>query len=105
MPSIALIQTGTVATNEFRITFAMWTIKTLANVNFTIRFTNGSQVCYVYDSYYADDIDQYKGGGVVTGWRPDTMFWLAILFAGTFGSIVVAVVFGGKGNLPNYGGK
>jgi hypothetical protein len=53
--------TGTVTSLDFKIRFDMWEKATNEWVNFTIRFTNGSQTCYIYGEYFALKLSDYKG--------------------------------------------
>jgi hypothetical protein len=54
---------GTLTSLDFRIKFKMWTVRTNTAVDFSIKFTNGSQTCYIYDTYFALDWNELEGKG------------------------------------------
>ena len=94
-------QTGSVVAGNFTLTFEMWNKRSLARYAYDIRFANGSSILWFNHEYYADDPEEYKGGGVVTQvpWWQDPMTW--VLIGGVLALIFIITSGQKTGKIPN----
>jgi hypothetical protein len=96
---------GTIPEGSWELSFEMWEKKSLREVPYGVKFTNGSSTDWLNGSYYADNPEQYQGGGVITTpqWYFDPMNW--VIIGGVLGLVFIATSGQKTGDLPDYGGK
>jgi len=80
-------ETDSIDSLDFKISFNKWVLDTEQEIFFAIKFTNGSQTCWVNWTYYAIDINAYGqgAGGDSTKppiWATNIMYWNVLFEVG-----------------------
>jgi len=98
-------ETDSIDALDFKISFNKWVLDTEQEIFFAIKFTNGSQSCWINWTYYAIDIDAYGqgSGGDPTAppqWAMNIMYWN--VFSAVIIGLGILGIFIKTGNIPNW---